>query len=403
MNVLYVSTLCSNQRFEEIFENSIIKPQQQAQKFHSLLSKGLMNLVSDLYILSRPPVNKSTNRQVKKLKTKETHDNGIYHYLDVVEIPFLKHINLFISGFMSTVKWIYKKRGQEKIIICDVLNLSISISAFLASKLFGVKSVAIVTDIPNHMQYYTTKKKSLIRQLIPNLYRRLCNYFMCKYEFYIMLTEQMNELVNPLSRPYIVMEGLVDINMKSISNKLQDKYEEKIIIYAGALFKKYGVGKLIEAFIRLNDDNARLWLYGAGEMESEIRNYEIVDNRIKFFGVVPNRDVVQEQVKATLLVNPRPSDEEFTKYSFPSKNMEYMASGTPTVTTLLQGMPKKYQDYVYIFRDETIEGMTKTLDNILKKDRQELHEAGIRSRKFVVREKNSIVQAKRIIEMIKEN
>ena len=34
-----------------------------------------------------------------------------------------------------------------------------------------------------------------------------------------------------------------------------------------------------------------------------------------------NDRVVEEQLRATLLVNPRPTTEAFTKYSFPSKNM----------------------------------------------------------------------------------
>ena len=55
------------------------------------------------------------------------------------------------------------------------------------------------------------------------------------------------------------------------------------------------------------------------------------DNRIVFKGMVPNKIVVEDQLKATLLVNPRPSIGEFTRYSFPSKNMEYMVSGTPMV------------------------------------------------------------------------
>ena len=57
MNILYVSSLCSDKRFKSIFESSDYKPQQQAQKFHSLLVKGLMNSVNGLYVISRLPIN----------------------------------------------------------------------------------------------------------------------------------------------------------------------------------------------------------------------------------------------------------------------------------------------------------------------------------------------------------
>lgn len=217
---------------------------------------------------------------------------------------------------------------------------------------------------------------------------------------YYILTEQMNELVNPKNKPYVVIEGMVDVKMDSIPNNLRDKYEEKVIIYAGALHEKYGIKLLIEAFIELKDKDARLWLFGDGDLVNEINTFQEKDSRIKYFGVVPNELVVRKQLKATLLVNPRPSIEEFTKYSFPSKNMEYMASGTPVLTTPLQGMPKEYNDYVYLFEDETVDGMVKTLTTILSKDKSELHDKGIRAKEFVLKEKNNVVQAEKILKMI---
>ena len=211
----------------------------------------------------------------------------------------------------------------------------------------------------------------------------------------------MNELVNPKNKPYVVIEGMVDIKMNKMQNKIEDKHEEKVIIYAGALYEKYGVKSLIEAFIELKDNDVRLWLFGDGDLANEINTYQEKDSRIKYFGVVPNEHVVREQLKATLLVNPRPSIEEFTKYSFPSKNMEYMASGTPVLTTPLQGMPQEYNDYVYLFEDETVDGMIKTLNTVLSKDKKELHHKGISAKEFVLKEKNNVVQAEKIVDMIK--
>lgn len=250
------------------------------------------------------------------------------------------------------------------------------------------------------MQKYTSKQESGIKFLTSNLYRKICNFFMCRYDSYIILTEQMNSIVNPNQKSYVVVEGMVDFNMETVTNTLDNKYSEKIIIYAGALYEKYGVKKLIEAFIKLRMDDARLWLFGSGEMEGEIRNYEKIDSRIRYFGVVPNEIVVREELKATLLVNPRPSDEEFTKYSFPSKNMEYMVSGTPILTTPLQGMPKEYYDFVYLFEDESEEGITKTLFYILSLSKTELHEKGRNAKEFVLKKKSNLVQANNIKDRI---
>ena len=404
MKILYISSLCSEKYFKDVFENSRVKPQQQAQKFHSLLSKGLIELTDNIYFLSRPPFQKA-NHKIEHIKAKDNSILGYrsitYNHLKVSNIMALKQLLLFCTSYFYSIKWCFKNRKQERVIFFDPLNLSISVAAMLVAKLFKVKSVAIVTDIPDFMKEYTFKKESFLNRVTSKLYTNICNFLLHRYDYYIFLTEQMNEVINYYGKPYIVMEGLVDSDMKNTLNLLDNKYNEKIIIYAGALYEKYGVKKLIEAFMKLNDSDVKLWLYGAGEMEEYIKMREKQDYRIKYFGVLPNEHIVKEQLKATLLVNPRPSFEEFTKYSFPSKNMEYMVSGTPILTTPLQGMPSEYDEYVYLIEDETVDGIKLALEKILGKNREELHEKGVKAKEFVISEKNNQVQANKIISLIK--
>ena len=117
-------------------------------------------------------------------------------------------------------------------------------------------------------------------------------------------------------------------------------------------------------------------------------------------GVAPNDVVVEEELRATLLVNPRPTNEDYTKYSFPSKNMEYMASGTPVLTTKLPGMPEEYYPYVYLLEEESAEGMAKALKEILSKPAEELAQKGAAAKKFVMEKKNNISQAKKLLDML---
>lgn len=106
-------------------------------------------------------------------------------------------------------------------------------------------------------------------------------------------------------------------------------------------------------------------------------------------------------MKETLLIKPRPTDEEYTKYLFPSKNMEYMVSGTPVLTTKLPGMPKEYNDYVYLIEDETVEGLATTFENLLSKPKEELYAKGLKAKNFVLQEKNNVVQARKTIDMLR--
>ena len=99
------------------------------------------------------------------------------------------------------------------------------------------------------------------------------------------------------------------------------------------------------------------------------------------------------------MVNPRLSNEEYTKYSFPSKNIEYLVSGTPALTSSLPGMPKEYLDYFYLIEDETEIGIESKLREVLQKSVLELSEFGEKARKFVIENKNNVTQTEKFLKI----
>src|SRR5690606_15738320 len=150
----------------------------------------------------------------------------------------------------------------------------------------------------------------------------------------------------------------------------------KSILYTGTLNKKYGILILLEAFELIKKDNYQLWICGAGEAEEDITKISANDHRIKFFGRVSRKEALRLQRKATVLINPRKSEEVFTKYSFPSKNMEYLLSGRPTIAYKLPGIPAEYEEYMFFIEDETAQGMAKKIIEACEKDPEELFEFG---------------------------
>lgn len=160
---------------------------------------------------------------------------------------------------------------------------------------------------------------------------------------------------------------------------------------------------LIEGFKMIQDPRLRLWLFGVGPYTDEIKEHSKTDFRVEYRGVIPSEELIHILTKATLLVNPRPSHENYTKYSFPSKNLEYMSVGTPLVTTKLPGIPKDHYPYIYFFDDETEIGIYNTLKMILEKSDEELHQFGSLCKAFTLNEKNNIIQTRKIVEMINQN
>ena len=67
-----------------------------------------------------------------------------------------------------------------------------------------------------------------------------------------------------------------------------------------------------------------------------------------------------------------------------------MVSGTPLITTKLPGMPKEYYPYVYLFDEETTEGYTKKLTEVLSMPDDILSNKGLSAREFVLKNKNNV-------------
>lgn len=388
MKIIYASVFSEKEYIRSILGDNPVQFAHQAQKYHKLLVQGLASNKSvDLVTISSPPVNRVVcNKKFIKANS-VTKENVKYNHLSVINLPVLKNIHTLCASFFKVFKI---KKEYETAMVADVLNISVATGALLACKLRKIKTVGIVTDVPGFLANGRV-----------TLNQKINSFIMKKFDSYLLLTEDMNTVVNKNNKPYIVIEGQVDVIMSDTKNELSNKYDTKVCIYAGSLKRIYGIEYLTKAFLKANVVNTELHIYGDGDFKNNLLEICKNNDKIKYFGTKPNDFVVKEELKASLLINPRPTNEEYTKYSFPSKNMEYMVSGTPILTTNLPGMPKEYRNYVYIIEEETSEYLSECLKDILEKSSQELHKFGENAKKFVLKEKNNLAQAEKIINLIK--
>ena len=199
----------------------------------------------------------------------------------------------------------------------------------------------------------------------------------------------------------MILEGQSDIAMQALAPSLEEKLSPRVCLYAGGVRKKYGLQILAEGFLKADIPDAVLRIYGQGDYVEELKALSQKDSRVQYCGMLLSSQVVEKERTATLLINPRPTSEEYVKYSFPSKTMEYMASGTPVLTTRLPGMPKEYHPHVYFIEDETADGVAEALKRVLGSSQEELLEKGELARAFVLSERNNVVQASKILKMLR--
>lgn len=390
MQILYGYSNCTNRIYEQIFKDKNIKVLTADQKYHSLLIEGLQKNGLSITCFSGLPINRVVTKKIWISEPNEVEHGVHYRYYKTLNFPIVRQIMIFLGGFFNTI--LFKGDGTPKVLICDYLNVANSFGMVIASRIRKIPVVLIVTDLPEF-----EGGGKLLRKVNAKLFEMA--------DGFILLTKQMDERINKRNVPSIVLEGHVDSEHIPSTTEKRTEYETGIreIVYAGSIKKIYGIQSLVEGFIEADIPDTKLVVYGDGDYRDELIQKSKEYPNIQYLGVKPNRDVVDRENRAALLVNPRPIEPEYTKYSFPSKNMEYMASGTPLMTTKLPGMPEEYYPYVYLLENESSKGISDLLKSIFGKSREERYSLGNRAREFVLNKKSNIVQANKIVRFLQDN
>ena len=384
MHIVYAVTTCSDKVYKQLFSQVKVKPAFQSQKYHRLLIEGLA-AGAKVDVVANPPVNRSVLSEKLVCLPREEEGGACYHYIPAIRNPVVKAATVGLGTFFRTLFLIRK----DSAVIVDGLNRVTALSAMLAACLRGKPCVGIVTDLPDMLS------GSRFSKGLANFVIRHCTH-------YVLLTQAMNDYLNKTGKPYVILEGHADITMAEKIPSMEKKTSPRICFYAGGVSKQYGLGNLVEGFRNADIPNAQLHIYGPGDYVKELQKIAEKDSRVFYGGKLLNQEIVEKEQEATLLVNPRPTNEEYVKYSFPSKTMEYMASGTPVLTTVLPGMPKEYYPYLFLLEDETSEGIAQALTELLTKSEEELFEKGRGARAFVLDQRNNLVQAQKIIQMLSQ-
>ena len=381
MHIVYAVTTCSDSVYEKLFGTARVKPAFQSQKYHRLLIEGLA-AGAQVDVVANAPVNKSLMEVPKIVLPDERAGGADYHYISAIRNPLGKLLSVGFGTFFKTLHYAKK----DSAVVVDCLNRTAALSGLLAAKVRGCPCVGIVTDLPDLLSGSRFSKA-------------MANFVIGHCSHYVLLTEAMNGYLNKKRKPYVVLEGQSDIAMKHKEPSLAKKAEKRICLYAGGVSRQYGLPELTEGFLKANLPNTVLHIYGPGDYVPELKKLQ--DPRVFYGGMLLNGEIVEKEQQATLLVNPRPTREEYVKYSFPSKTMEYMASGTPVLTTRLPGMPAEYAPFVSFIEEETAQGVSEALQKVLQNSDEELFYRGMEARKFVLEQRNNVVQASKILSMLR--
>ena len=395
MHILFVGKCSPAHTINSIIQKTGKNPGIQIVKFSRLILEGFVHNNNKVNVIS----NIITEQAIFSRHHEECFEDIQYTYLPPIRVPIVCQLFYILSSFIYTIKWALRTKG-DKIILCDIFANSSSKGSVAAAKLLNIPKCMMLTDMiapPVTIAKDTSKWwwNMFFKMRVHSQQNSIK-----QYDGFVFLTKYMNDKYNPLQKPYIVMEGSVDYKFNS--QPILQTYAPRIVMYAGAVEAEYGFDTLLKAFMELPIKDVELHIYGDGKFIQQLLAYQEQDTRIKYMGVVSNEDIIKAEQQATLLVNPRLSNQELVKYSFPSKTTEYMLSGTPVLTTKLCGIPEEYYSHLYTFDEESIEGFKDKLLETLSLTSEELQQKGLDAQRFVLENKSNIKQAHRIEQFFEE-
>lgn len=367
MKILMICGVYAEENEQEVLSCSKGYVEQSANIFQRKLIKGIEKNGIEHQVISAPFIGAYPMRFKKSCFRGFSEKNEKYEYVSFNNIWGVRNISRTRSLKKAVKEYIDREKEEELLILVYCPHTPFLEAALYAKDLKPKSKVCLVVpDLPQYMNLnesgrglYDFFKKYDIRHM---------EKFIAKVDSFVILTEPMKDVLKIGNRPYIVVEGIVDFESNRQHNIVPDDGIKRIV-YTGKLNMKFGIKELVDSFMRIESSNYHLILCGDGDARNYVQEKADLDSRIKYMGMVTSAKAKEYIDMADVLINPRPNNEEYTKYSFPSKNIEYLMTGKPVVAYMLDGMPKCYEQFMYIISScaENIE--TVLLEAVKKKDK----------------------------------
>ncbi len=388
MKLLYLGYICSNELFDEMLKNdsglSHARQRWEMGLFSGIENGGIIEPCDVTAMSFLPSVGV------------EIPEGDTIHGVDVKYFASSRSGAWAIAKSMKKMRralarWFKETKGEERIIFTYATN-PVLLFPLLSVKPHGVKVISACSEVPAFRLY--DERSKIARWLKKTVFEFLHN----RMSGYVFFSRHDNDVVNRHGKPWTVCEGMAEMPIERSYDK---KPQKDIVFYAGGLNAEYGICDLVDAFTSLNRENTELWLCGNGNAEEYIKECIKTNPAIRYFGRVSNTETLRMEREAALLVNPRPRDMMLTKYSFPSKTLEYMSSGTPAMIRRLDGIPDEYYDYAYIIEGDGKEGIEASLRIFFDEPEEKRYQKGKDAREFVRVNKTPLPQSKKILAFLK--
>lgn len=381
MRIIYVSGAMKDSDFNSYVKDAKFNINPSNQNFHYRFLKAL-GTATPVTALTLRPFAKGLFDINKLPEASSQDDNITFKYL-ADETGRLYKLFVREANIAKTLQ--NELKESDTVILVDSMKYALAKTALRLGKKNRIKVFGIITDNPRLL----SNESSLYCRAITSLYK--------KYDGFIALSKGLNELANVGNKPTYIFHGFAE-ELPEIVKKEQKPY----FFCCGALYERYGILNMIEAFKKLKTDY-ELLIAGHGPLISAIKAIEQQDQQIHYLGLLSKEQISDYEQNAALNINPRLFDAELDKYSVPSKVLEYLASGTPLLTTMHTTLHEEFVGEAIWIKNGSVDELRKAMELFLKLQTNDLKKKALLAKQKVLEHYGLKVQGQKIYEFLLAN
>ena len=362
MKIIYVTTAMDKNDYKSFVSLWKKKPNPSNQNFHNKLIRSLA-VNNEIEVISIRPFSrklvslKSLPREAKRI------GNINWHYLHIKNNKILR----FFSIKKDCLKVLKKETLDSAVVITDTINRNCLSCAVKIAKVNKLPLIGVCTDSPSNI---TGTNRSYTMYLLKKAQK--CNGF-------IALTNELNTLYNDSNKPNIIVEGIVE-KENNVAPHAEDK---PYFFFGGSLLPRYGINELIDGFEQLKRDDVKLIIAGHTGNNQNIISKIKANLNIEFIGTIDVDSVLSYEAGAIANINPRPFSEDLDRFSIPSKTIEYLTSGSITISVRNSKLKPFFDEEILWINNSTANDISWALGIVLGMNKEERDEIGRKAKEKV--------------------
>lgn len=361
MNVLVFTSAMVEKEFAQYQDEANIKPNPSNQNFYNKLIKAL-SFKNNVAVVSHRPFCKGMFDD-DYLNAKQTSDGMVkYYYTRLEATRSYKMFDEIEEIIAVAEKAILDFRGEPFICVVDTLRINLVKGAIKFARQYNAKIIGMLTDNPANL---TSVRMSYVKNVFKQVGR---------LDGYLALSNGLLRAFKVTEKPNYIFEGLVDEMATMRKEPIGNYY-----FFGGSLYERYGVKRLINAFIESNIPE-KLVIAGNGPLRDYIFQNTEKNSRILYLSQLPVENVYGLEQYAIANINPRPFSKKLDDESVPSKLLEYLSSGVPTISTIHSKLYEIFKNDVYWIEDDTTFGIKAALNDFFSKNYEDLKKRAIAAR-----------------------